>query len=78
MKLYYDKPTEYTIKRRTFEGKTDPSKNADSLTSKYMPSYKYWLLIGYDTCRKAVSTFRTKLDAEAFYANALKIAGQPL
>ena len=78
MKMYYDKPTECTIKRRTFEGKTDPSKNSDSLTSKYMPSYKYWLLIGYDTGRKAVATFRTKAEAAAFYAKAQRMAGQPL
>jgi len=37
-----------TIKRRTFEGKTDPTKNDSSLTSKYMTSYKYWLRIEYD------------------------------
>ena len=31
----------YEVLRRTFEGKTDPSKNDNALTSKYMPSQKY-------------------------------------
>lgn len=78
MKFYYDKPESCIIKKRTFEGKTDPDKNADSLTSKYMPSYKYWVELIYETGRHAVATFRTKTEAEAFYAKALKMAGQPL
>ena len=38
------------VLRRTFEGKTDPSKNDDALTSKYYPSKKYLLrykFVGY-------------------------------
>ena len=31
----------FEIKRRTFEGKTDKSKNDHALTSEYMPSYRY-------------------------------------
>lgn len=31
----------YEVKKRTFEGKTDPDKNEKSLTSKYMTSQKY-------------------------------------
>jgi hypothetical protein len=39
MELRYGKIDNSTIqvKRRTFEGKND-----NALTSKYMPSYKYW------------------------------------
>jgi hypothetical protein len=35
--------TDIQILRRTFEGKTDPSKNDDALTSKYSPSKRYLL-----------------------------------
>jgi hypothetical protein len=31
----------YEIKKRTFEGKTNPEKNDHALTSEYQPSYKY-------------------------------------
>ncbi|KKN00790.1 hypothetical protein LCGC14_1134150 [marine sediment metagenome] len=46
--MRYQEVTGFNIKRRTFEGKTDPTKNNSSLTSKYMTSYKYWLEIEYD------------------------------
>lgn len=36
--------TDAKIMRRTFEGKTDPSKNDDALTSKYYTSKKYLLM----------------------------------
>ena len=48
MKLQYQNVKGFEIKRRTFEGKTEPEKNNSSLTSKYMPSYKYWMRIDYD------------------------------
>lgn len=35
--------TEIEVLRRTFEGKADPSKNDDVLTSKYSPSKRYLL-----------------------------------
>jgi hypothetical protein len=35
--------TKAEVLRRTFEGKTDPSKNNDALTSKYYPSKRYLL-----------------------------------
>lgn len=35
--------TDVQILRRTFEGKTDPSKNDDVLTSKYSPGKRYLL-----------------------------------
>ena len=38
----------FEIKRRTFEGRTDPEKNDCALTSKYMPSYKYWMRVELD------------------------------
>lgn len=71
MKIYFDKPVDTVIKKRTFEGKND-----DSLKSDYMPSHKYWLEITYDTGRVATATFRTKTEAEAFVARAKDLAGQ--
>ena len=47
MKLYWSTPVKYEIKRRTFEGKTDPSKNDSALTSKYQPSYRYYMEIEF-------------------------------
>jgi len=48
MKLIHPNVKGFEIKRRTFEGRTNPDKNNSSLTSKYMPSYKYWMRIEYD------------------------------
>jgi hypothetical protein len=31
----------FEVRRRTFEGRVDETKNNDALTSKYMPSYRY-------------------------------------
>jgi len=78
MKLYYGIPISCTIKQRTFEGKNNPSKNDDPLTSKYMPSYKYHLDIGYEDGRHASGTHRTKKQAQEFYDRAVKMAGKPL
>ena len=39
--------TSFEIKRRTFEGRINSAKNNNSLTSKYMPSYKYWLKLNF-------------------------------
>lgn len=73
--IRYQKVTGFNIKRRTFEGKTDPTKNNSSLTSKYMTSYKYWLEIEYDSytaencyptkakCITAVETAKIKIRA---------------
>ena len=49
MKLKRENVKGFEIKRRTFESKTDSTKNDNALTSKYMPSYKYWLRIDYDS-----------------------------
>ena len=77
MYMVYEMPTGYEIKRRTFEGKTDPSKNDNSLTSKYMPSYKYWLKITFpQSAQPHTNCFRTKREAEESYANAVKRAGK--
>jgi len=35
--------TDIAVLRRTFEGKTNPNKNHDALTSKYYPSKRYLL-----------------------------------
>lgn len=53
------------IVRRKFEGRTDPSKNNDPLTSKYMPSYRYAVV--YERYGKQrVDCFPTKAQAENF------------
>ena len=62
----------FEVKRRTFEGKTDPSKNDEALTSKYMTSYRYIALyrIRFEYEHGGVSEvdtsrcFRTKREAE--------------
>ena len=60
---------EYQVLKRTFEGKTDPSKNDKALTSKYMPSQKYIALftIEYDDNNhdevKTSKCYITKQDA---------------
>lgn len=72
MKHYHPQVKDFEIKRRTFEGKTDPNKNDNSLNSKYMPSYKYWMRIDYENysseccyptkaqCLEAVETAKQK------------------
>lgn len=83
MKTYWAKPVKYEIKQRTFEGKTDSSKNDHSLTSKYMPSHRYYMEIEFkaDDCHDAYitrNTYRTKADALAHYELCVKRAGQPM
>ena len=76
MEMKYEKPTGHVIKRRTFEGKTDPSKNDSGLTSKYMPSYKYWMKITYPHAPQGhTDCYRTKKDAEAAFELAVTRAG---
>lgn len=72
----YEMPTGHEIKKRTFEGKHDPSKNDNSLTSKYMPSYRYWMVITYPHNPAGVEhTCRTKKEAEDIYRVAVSRAG---
>jgi len=75
MELRRRKPLSYDLRRRKFEGRTDDSKNGDSLTSKYMPSYKYWMKILYEGGREQASCYRTKKDALAAYDLAKSKAG---
>jgi len=51
-----------TIVKRTFEGKTDPSKNNNPVTSKYMASYKY-AVICTQYGKERIDTFVSKKDA---------------
>ncbi len=76
MKMRREKPTGHIIKRRTFEGEIDPSKNDNSLTSKYMPSYRYWLKITYPHNIEGItSIYRRKKDAEDAFELAIKLTG---
>ena len=76
MRMRYEMPTGHEIKRRTFEGKTDPSKNDNGLTSKYMPSRKYWMKITYPHAPQGhTDCYRTKREAEEAYQLAVKRAG---
>jgi hypothetical protein len=76
--MTWEKPISLTIKRRTFEGKTNPKANNNSLTSKYMPSYKYWSEITYENGQKITNCHRTKREAETAYADRIRKAGQPM
>jgi hypothetical protein len=83
MELYHSKVKGFEIKRRTFEGKTDHTKNDNSLTSKYMPSYKYWLRIEYHAdehhARQATEyCCRTKQEALDRVERAKYLEGKPL
>ena len=56
------------IHKRTFEGKTDTTKNDCPITSKYYPSKKYAVafdLLGYKH-NPVVHCFKTKKDALAY------------
>ena len=66
MVFKYRKVESSEIKKRTFEGKTDPSKNNHSLTSKYMPSYKYYMKVNYELGTSREDCFRTRKDAEDY------------
>jgi len=78
MKLKHKIPVSYEIKKRTFEGKTDPSKNFNSLTSKYMTSYKYWMEITFKDESKEDNTFVKKSDAVDYYERRKKQGGKAL
>lgn len=54
--------TDIVVVRRTFEGKNDPTKNDDPVTSKYMPSHKV-AVVYMKNGEKFVQTFATKADA---------------
>ena len=78
MKLYYQKVKSFVIKRRTFEGKTNPAKNDNSLTSKYMPSYRYWLRILFYDGSSSETCYRQKIDCSGAVATAKAMAGRAL
>lgn len=67
----------FEIKRRTFEGKTNPAKNNNSLTSKYMPSYKYWLLLDFG-CHTTEDCYPTKRQCYQRIEEAKREAGKLL
>ena len=78
MEMTYAKPIGYNIQRRTFEGKTDPAKNNSSLTSKYMPSYKYWVKIDFDGGYSEEKTFTTKAQCIEYVDHRQSIAGRTM
>ncbi len=77
MKMLNPKVAGYAIRRRTFEGKTNPKKNDCSLTSKYMPSHKYWLMIDWGNYSSEY-TYPTKAQCLTIVEDAKKRAGKPL
>lgn len=77
MRQFYEKVKSFEIKRRTFEGKTDPDKNINSLTSKYMPSYKYWVRIVFENYTSD-RCFPTKKQCVEYVEKRKRIAGTPL
>ncbi|HDY66771.1 MAG TPA: hypothetical protein ENH85_03150 [Candidatus Scalindua sp.] len=72
MLVYIVKVLNHVIKRRTFEGI-----NGSSLTSKYMPSYKYWIKIWYDT-HDSKNTFKTKRECIEYVNRQKELEGKPL
>jgi hypothetical protein len=66
------------VKRRTFEGKTDNSKNDNALTSKYMPSYKYWYEFKTMEGVKHTNCTTTKKDAYQEIKDYRLKEGKPL
>jgi hypothetical protein len=65
-----------TVLKRTFEAAKHPKGSAErarlnlaSLTSEYMPSYRYLVDDSERSPRNSPDTFRTKGDAETFVAN---------
>lgn len=77
MKLTHPNVKGFEIKRRTFEGKTDIDKNNNSFTSKYMPSYKYWLRIDYENY-SSENCYPKKSDCQQAIETAKRLAGSPL
>jgi len=57
----------YEILKRSFEGKNDPIKNDDAITSKYYPSKKYITIFNIEWSHGGISefkrTFTTKTEA---------------
>lgn len=78
MKITYPKVKSFEIKRRTFEGRTDPTKNDNSLTSKYMPSYKYWVKIKFEDGSETEDTKPTKQLCLNFVEHRKSIAGKQM
>lgn len=72
--MRYQKVKGFEIKRRTFEGKINPAKNNNSLTSKYMVSYKYWMRIDYDNY-SSENCYIRKSDCLAAVETAKRQAG---
>ncbi len=72
MEMIYPNVIGFEFKRRTFEGKND-----NSLTSKYMPSYKYWLRIDYENY-SAEKCYPKKSDCQQAVETAKRLAGLPL
>jgi len=62
------KVIQYEVKKRTFEGIKNPTKNDDALTSKYMPSLKYIAFYTVETDDnnqyKSQKSYKTKKEAE--------------
>lgn len=77
MELIHPSVIGFEIKRRTFEGKTDIDKNNNSLTSKYMPSYKYWLRIDYENY-SSENCHPKKSDCQQAVEKAKRLAGTSL
>lgn len=77
MKFTHSNVIGFEIKRRTFEGKTNPNKNDNSLTSKYMPSYKYWLRIEYEDY-SSENCYPRKSECQQAVETAKQLAGKPL
>ena len=75
--LYYEQVKSFEIKRRTFEGRTNPGKNNNSLTSKYMPSYKYWVRIVFENYTTD-QCFPTKKQCVDYVEQRKRAAGKPL
>jgi len=78
MKFTYPNIKSYEIKRRTFEGKTNPQKNLNSLTSKYMPSYKYWVKISFDNGTHSEDCRPTKQSCIDYVEHRKRLAGKTL
>lgn len=65
----------FIIKRRKLEGRSDPTKNDDSLTSKYMPSYRYWLQIEFEGGQVTTRTRPTKQECVEYVERCKRLAG---
>jgi len=77
MKFTHPNVIGFEIKRRTFEGETNPDKNNNSLTSKYMSSYKYWLRIDYENY-SSENCYSKKSECQQAVETAKQLAGKSL